>query len=156
MDSVDRFMAKVQKTDGCWLWIGAAIPRGYGRFFYRGKPRYAHRVALELLGGQEVSDASLVMHACDNPACVNPEHLTVGTQTDNMRDAAAKGRTVNPADWRGPKNPRAKLSAEQRGRLETALLNDEGSTKNLAAEFMISRTRVQQIARELRDMGVLP
>lgn len=155
MGDEERFMRKVQKTGGCWIWLGARIPRGYGRFFFRGKPRYAHRVSVELFRGVIVSDDAIVMHSCDNPRCVNPEHLSIGTQTDNMRDASKKGRTVNPTDWRGARNPRAKLSEEARARLGLALVNDEASTKDLASEFGITRTRVQQIARELRAQGFM-
>lgn len=156
MDNEKRFLAKVEKTDGCWLWLCASTPRGYGRFFFRGKPRYAHRVALELLGGISVAGDAVVMHSCDNPRCVNPAHLSIGTQTENMRDAASKGRTVNPADWRGARNPKAKLSEDARARLAFALADGDASTKDLAAEFGVTRTRVQQIARELRAQGWMP
>jgi len=143
-----RFWVKVRKGDDCWHWIGAALPRGYGRFYWRGKPRYAHRVSLEI-AGIEVPDNAIVLHSCDNPACVNPAHLRVGTQTDNMRDAAIKGRTVRVGDWRGTKNPKAKLSDVETAAIASSSLR----TSALAAQFGVSRTRVQQIRRVAKRLG---
>ena len=143
---VDRFWAKVQKSEGCWVWTAAALPRGYGRFFWRGKPRYAHRVSLEM-SGVSVPDDRLVMHTCDNPRCVNPSHLRVATQTENMRDAAAKGRTVNVQDWTGERNPKAKLSAAQV--VEIGMSKDR--TKLLSDRFGVSTVRIQQIRRAAKS-----
>ena len=87
-----RFWSKVLKTDGCWIWIGARR-NGYGRF--GGSPyRYAHRVAWELAHGPLESTAVKVCHHCDNPLCVRLDHLFIGSQADNVRDRAAKGRTA--------------------------------------------------------------
>lgn len=139
----DRFWSKVSKSEDCWTWTGASLPRGYGRFYWRGKPRYAHRVSLEI-AGIAVPDDAVVRHTCDNPSCVNPAHLRVGSQTDNMRDAAAKGRTVRVGDWSGQNNPKSKLTAEQ-----TALIaKSHLSTSTLAAQFGVSRIRIQQIRRD--------
>lgn len=97
IDLATRFWSKVLKTDGCWLWMGARHPQGYGNI---GLPkdengRYpigkAHRVSWELHNGP-IPAGLLVMHRCDNPPCVNPDHLFVGTVGDNVRDSASKGR----------------------------------------------------------------
>lgn len=149
MDAKERFLKYVERSDECWLWVGAKLPRGYGRFYFNGKPRYAHRVSVELLGGRPVAGDEVVMHRCDTPACVNPAHLSVGSQTDNMRDASAKGRTVNVSDWRGSRNPRAKLTDEQVESLRAGIAAGR-KTKDLAAEFQVSRVRVQQVARDVR------
>lgn len=90
--SVERFLAKVQKTETCWLWTGYVMPNGYGKV---GVPKtrrvvLAHRRAFELFRGY--SPSGVVMHTCDNRRCVNPDHLVEGTQEDNLRDMAAKGR----------------------------------------------------------------
>ena len=139
-----RFMKYIMKTDHCWIWTGAKLPRGYGRFYYRGKPRYAHRVSIEILGGQCPRDDQVVMHSCDNPQCVNPEHLSIGTQTDNMRDAAAKGRTVNVNDWSGNNNPKSKLSTDQVREIQRRLSLGERPV-DLSIEFGVTRTRVSQL-----------
>ena len=92
-----RFWSKVQKTDGCWLWTGSRNRTwAYGRF--RSGPGrrsvLAHRFAWELVHGP-IPGGLFVCHHCDNPSCVNPEHLFLGTHTDNMRDMVNKGRDVN-------------------------------------------------------------
>ena len=93
-----RFWRRVSKSDaGCWLWMGSKDGGGYGTIATaRGHaPAKAHRVAWEMRHGP-IPEGMTVCHTCDTPACVNPEHLFVGTQRDNMRDCATKGR-VNPA-----------------------------------------------------------
>ncbi len=146
MADLARFMSYVEKSDDCWRWTGAAIPRGYGRFYFRGKPRYAHRVAVELLRCEEVRDGDVVMHLCDNPSCVRPSHLRLGTQTENMRDAARKGRVVRVQDWRGSRNPKSKLSDHQRENIARRSTAGEAS-RDLAREFGVSQVRVGQIRR---------
>lgn len=87
----DRFWEKVQKTDTCWTWGGSRHYRGYG-FIRSGRTNVlAHRVAWELTNGS-IPENMLVCHTCDNTSCVNPEHLFLGSQSDNMRDMTAKGR----------------------------------------------------------------
>lgn len=90
----ERFDEKVQRGDGCWNWISAIGSRGYG-IFWHGKARrsvMAHRFALEIALGHELPANRVVMHSCDNPRCVNPEHLSLGTVLDNALDAKGKGR----------------------------------------------------------------
>lgn len=96
----DRFWSRVRRGDACWEWQGAARYRGgYGKIYgaSAGRPQAAHRYSWELHNGP-IPDGMVVGHHCDNPACVRPDHLFVGTQADNMRDASAKGRM-----WKGPR-----------------------------------------------------
>jgi hypothetical protein len=88
-----RFWAKVQKTEaGCWLWTGCTNHAGYGLFALRhGKLAIAHRYAWTL-DGRAIACGMNLCHSCDNPACVNPAHLWLGTQQENIRDCVAKGR----------------------------------------------------------------
>lgn len=89
----ERYMP-VTET-GCWLWIGVLDRGGYGRIpIKKYKVRSAHRVAWELFNGL-IPNGLFVLHKCDTRSCVNPEHLFLGTQTDNMVDCAKKGRNAN-------------------------------------------------------------
>ncbi|WP_293756498.1 HNH endonuclease signature motif containing protein [Stenotrophomonas sp.] len=135
---------------GCWAWTGAKLPRGYGRFYFQGRAQYSHRVALRLLRGAEVPDHLVVMHSCDNPWCVNPEHLSVGTQKENMRDASRKGRVVHVQSWRGGRNPKAKLSDSDCMRLLDEAARGV-SSRALSEQHGITITRVQQIVRAAKS-----
>lgn len=91
----ERFWSHVVKGTECWLWTGAKYPRGYGQFWLEGKKVPAHRAVL-ILHGVDLAD-KVVCHHCDIPSCVRPDHLFVGTQSDNIRDMYAKGRDNTPA-----------------------------------------------------------
>jgi hypothetical protein len=90
----DRFWNKVFKTETCWIWKAATDNFGYGRVgIYR--PRSvapAHRVAWILSGKEEIPKGMDLCHSCDNPPCVNPSHLFIGTRQDNVDDCRKKGR----------------------------------------------------------------
>ena len=87
----NRFWSKVKKTKDCWNWNGAKFSSGYGAFWLNGKNKSAHRVSWELTNGQ-IPDGKLVCHTCDISACVNPNHLFLGTWKGNMEDRDKKGR----------------------------------------------------------------
>lgn len=95
-DVLGRFIAKTRLApSGCLEWVGAKTRDGYGHAFCRrGSTRLAHRIAYELVNGPVPPDM-LVCHRCNNPACVNVDHLYVGTQQDNMADREAAGRNGN-------------------------------------------------------------
>lgn len=88
-----RFWKKVVKCEPneCWYWKANTYADGYGQISVKGKPRQAHRVAYELCVGP-IPEGLCVLHYCDNPSCVNPQHLYVGTHSDNMQDRAKRGR----------------------------------------------------------------
>lgn len=100
----DRFWRKVQKSDGCWLWTASRHPQGHGYASMDGRVQYAHRVSWTLTNGP-VPEGLSVCHRCDNPPCVNPAHLFLGTHADNMGDMAQKGRAQAAALKRSKLRP---------------------------------------------------
>lgn len=98
----ERFWPRVQKggPGECWEWMGGRFPTGYGACWDGDRTGKAHRISWEMAHGS-IPNGMCVLHRCDNPPCVNPDHLFLGTIDDNNRDMMAKGRGVFP----GPKRP---------------------------------------------------
>jgi len=88
---IDRFWNKVNKTDSCWLWTANTCRNGYGNINVNGVQTKAHRFSL-IIHGVAVPNGAIVRHSCDNPSCVRPDHLMVGSQQDNMTDKVNKDR----------------------------------------------------------------
>ena len=114
----ERFWPKVRKAgpDDCWIWTGSQTPSGYGQIGRGSRgcgQLQAHRVSWELANGP-IPDGLWVLHKCDNPPCVNPSHLFIGTRADNMRDCASKRRLLaqaNPSRLaRGSRHGKAKIT----------------------------------------------
>ena len=89
----ERFESKCEPepTSGCWLWTGAVDGDGYGVLYNSGDDRKTHRISWMIRFGP-IPKGMSVLHKCDNPPCVNPDHLFLGTALDNMHDAMKKGR----------------------------------------------------------------
>jgi len=108
------FLKRVdKKTNGCWEWTGFKWGGGYGGLKIMYKNVYAHRYSWELHNNEKIPEGMCVMHICDNPPCVNPEHLKLGTQKDNVYDCIAKGRFSEPPYGRGEKSGLSKLKEAQ-------------------------------------------
>lgn len=87
-----RFWENVEHADECWWWIGPTVSSGYGKIRVGNETRLAHRVAWEMFLGESIPTGMQILHKCDNPLCVRPGHLFMGTAEDNMQDKVAKGR----------------------------------------------------------------
>ena len=145
-----RFVAKIDKNgeNGCWIWT-ASTRHGYGQFCIDGKIWKANRVAYKLWKG-EIPDGLLVRHKCDVPTCVNPEHLEVGTQQDNMDDMVRAGRQNK---LKGETNGGAKLTEAQV--LDIRLRKGQTQVE-LAREFGISKTQICNIRNGKRWKHLKP
>lgn len=107
-DTIKRFYAKIDKSNpnGCWEWTASKNASGYGLMYIKGRKYRAHRISCYIhnLG---LKPRLVVLHTCDNPCCVNPDHLRPGTQQENVQDMIAKGRGV--LVQRGERNMSSKL-----------------------------------------------
>ena len=134
---MDRFWSKIKlgALDDCWEWT-AGKRNGYGRFWMNGKMVSAHRAMLQFVG-REIPDGMHVCHHCDNPSCVNPVHLFVGSPADNTQDMIHKKRI----DRRGERNNLAKLCNEDI--LLIRSLNQPA--KSIAKFFDMSKSSIERI-----------
>ncbi len=99
-----RFWAKVDKSSDCWVWTASLDDKGYGQLGVDKRPLRAHRISYRIQHG-EIPDGLHVLHHCDNPPCVRPDHLFLGTHADNMADMCKKGR-----HYKGETHPNVKLT----------------------------------------------
>jgi len=126
------------QENGCWLWMRARCEArgGYGIVNFNKKMWKAHRLAWFLTHGP-IPEGKYVLHSCDNPPCVNPAHLRVGTQSDNMQDMHARGRHPSPGQPSGERHAMAKLRDEEVRTIHQRLKEGEKQT-DLALEYGVS------------------
>lgn len=121
-----------EPNSGCWLWIGNLDNCGYGRFSFEGRARLSHRASYQMFCGP-IPEGMQILHRCDNPTCVNPDHLFAGSISDNMRDMVAKNRNA--------KHNNAKLDADQIK--EIKFLAAQGLRhRKIAEQFKVTRSSI--------------
>jgi HNH endonuclease len=142
-----RFWNKVQKLtepDSCWIWIGAEDKNGYGKFKVssNGKDIHirAHRYSWELFIGRKTSSKFLLCHHCDNPRCVNPHHLFLGTNQDNADDCVSKQR-----HGFGEKNGASKLTEQQVLEIKRLYHNQQTTIVSLATRYNCGKSTISDI-----------
>ena len=135
---IERFWRFVEKTETCWLWLGAKLEGGHGGFQLNGVCIGAH-VFSYLIHFGNLNDGLLVRHTCDNPPCVRPTHLLFGTVADNMMDRDMRGRTA-----RGENNGMAKLTEN----IVKAIRADPRAFQIIAEEYSITPGEVGHIKHE--------
>jgi len=137
-----RFWSKVEKTKTCWLWIASLDTDGYGLFRINRRLKKAHRLSFEWSTGEKPK--LFILHKCDTPACVNPDHLFEGTALDNARDRDRKGRANSNYGYSKGPNKNRRYS-----NIEADKIRDEyksGSTyEELAASYQMSTGTAHQI-----------
>ena len=148
---VDRFWSKVDRCepDQCWEWKAAKDIAGYGRLNRFGRPELSHRVSYQLHHGP-IPEGLHVLHSCDNPGCVNPAHLHLGTNTDNIREKMERGRCsrsggLPPGSCGGETNHKSKLTNEQAIQIRIRYAAGGVSQKQLGDEFGVSRGVISSI-----------
>lgn len=145
--NVESFLSKISfgfGEDACWTWM-ASTRNGYGRMRLSEQNRTvtAHRFSWEIYN-EEIPEGMLVCHHCDNPPCVNPNHLFLGTQVDNVQDMIEKGRG---SDNSGEMNGRAKLSRKDIDRIRELYKTTDTSYWELSMWFGVGETQIGRIIR---------
>ena len=155
----ERFWGKVNKTDGCWIWTGGVNPRGYGKLKVNGRWVLAHRLSWELKVGP-IPDGLFACHQCDNPPCVRPSHLFLGTARDNNADMFRKGRQnyergPGVSRW-GEANFTARITNDQADEIRELYAAGGVSQERLAVAYGIDQTSVSQIILNRRYRSERP
>lgn len=136
-----RFRSKFEKQKSCWMWTGNLSKDGYGSFRLRNGSFRAHRISFIIHKKSNIK-GKLVLHSCDEPRCVNPSHLSIGTQKDNVHDCIKKGRFTI-----GSRNGNSKLTEEKVKTLRNAYATGIYTQMELAKKFKVSRVLVSDITR---------
>jgi hypothetical protein len=135
---------KVFPESDCWFWIGLS-GKHYGRFFYQGKYQQAHRVSFKL-HREDIPEGLNVLHTCDNTLCVNPSHLFLGTQQDNVDDMVAKGQCfMDKRPRRGTEATQAKLNEAEVHEIKF-MLGEGYRHRDIASFFGVARQTITNIA----------
>ncbi len=142
-----RFWEKVEvaEPDECWLWLGTLNNKGYGQFYFEAKLWFAHRFVYQLHFGN-IPEGLLICHNCDNPQCVNPNHLFLGTYKDNMADCVGKGRHSFGNSSGRP----SILTMEQKEIIKELYTTKNYTQEEIAKSYGIQQMTVSRIIRGRR------
>lgn len=134
-NEIDRFNSSYEliTESGCWVWMRAIDKNGYGIHYFKNKKYFAHRKSYELFNGK-IPENMLICHKCDNPSCVNPNHLFFGTAKDNAQDALKKKR-----NFVGSKNSRAILNENDVIEIRKSNL----PLKDIAKKYLVSLSTIK-------------
>lgn len=135
----ERVEIYTQRGRGCWTWTGHKDPNGYGRLNVKNKPMLAHRLSYEVHVGP-IPAGKVLCHRCDNPSCVNPAHLMVGEQADNVADMARKGR-ARKKGLKGSAHHQALLTEE----LVRTIRASDLSARELSESLGVSKTAIYEV-----------
>lgn len=141
MATVESLKQRLVVSGSYWLFTGCVNNKGYGQIRHNGKTMLAHRVAYELITGEEPN--GVLLHICDTPLCCNPVHLTVGTQLDNLQDMRNKGRGVNPPHVPGEKCGMSKLTDTKVKEIRSSSLTQ----RQLATIYGVSQPTIGKVLR---------
>jgi len=135
-------VTKSQEPDGCWIfYLSPKNNQRYGSIVYNGKEERVHRVSFILEYGN-IPDGLVVRHRCDNTLCVNPSHLLLGTQLENIQDMVDRGRASRR---KGSQNPAAKISESIAAEIRALFTGARGDIRRLSERFKISETTVSRV-----------
>lgn len=132
----------IKQPNGCWIWTAGKTSRGYGMMNYQNKKQYAHRLSYQYSKGP-ITNGLHVCHSCDNPSCINPDHLWLGTNYDNILDKMKKGR-AKTARRLGSQNHYAKLDEQQVKEIKSLL--GKISHSKLAKQYNVSKSTINAIS----------
>lgn len=147
-DILERFhdKCKIDDQTGCWNWIGAKDTSGYGMISLDGKIYRAHRLSW-VLHFDEISEGLFICHTCDNRGCVNPKHLFLGTQSDNIKDMWNKGRMSHRNAANGENHPSSKLTEKDVLEIRKLYTTGNYSERMLGKLFRVSRSTITAVIK---------
>lgn len=147
--TVETLLKRTIKTGDCFEWQGKKTRHGYGRLTICGKETFAHRAMIVAKTGSEIPKGLCVLHSCDNPSCINPDHLRIGTHKENSEDMVKRGRVYrpDPKAWAGTNNPKSVLSEEDKKKMIDLMANGL-SASEVSELFPVTAVRCMQIRKE--------
>ena len=139
------FWTHIRRTDTCWIWTGLKNEKGYGVVGQYGKRWRAHRLMWTIHFNCQIPPGLQVLHSCDNPSCVNPDHLFLGTNLHNRQDMVAKQRQA-----KGEKVVGSKLVTDQIVRIRSIWNDSQMTQSQIAALFNVHQSTISLIVRTKR------